>query len=391
MRVFSTEERRARLVLRHHIAPATRAAGVVEVARDLVGLHSSDAASVYLAAWARIGDFEASALERALYVERSLIRILGMRRTMFVVPTELAPILHVAASLPLATRERRRLLRMIEEAGITDRVEAWVDEVERRTLDELAARGEATGAELSAALPGLNQQIRVGAGTRWERTVSVTTRLLFMLAGEGKVVRGRPRGSWISTQYRWARMDAWLPGGLAEVPLEAARSELVGRWLKAFGPGTRTDIRWWTGWTVAEVDRALAALEAVEVGVDGSTGYVLPDDLEEVPAPEPAAAFLPALDPTVMGWAERAWYLGELGPRLFDRSGNAGPTVWWDGHIIGGWAQRKDGQVVFRLLEDAGTDARKAAEEEAGRLERWLAAVRFVPRFRTPLEVELAK
>jgi len=391
LRTFTPEERRVRLLLRHHIAPEARAGEPVQVARDLVGLHSSDAASVYLAAWARVRDFRSESLGQALYEDRSLLRILGMRRTMFVVPVDLAPVLHAAASLPLAARERRRLAQQIEAAGITDRGETWIREVEEQTLEALAARGEATGSELSAMVPGLREQMHFGQGKKWEAMVSVTTRLLFTLAGEGRIVRGRPRGSWISTQYRWALMESWLPGGLPELPMQAARTELVGRWLKAFGPGTRADMRWWTGWTFAEVDRSLAALEAVEVRIDGSTAYVLPDDVEPAPPPAPAVAFLPALDPTVMGWTERGWYLGEHGPRLFDRAGNAGPSVWWDGRIVGGWAQRKDGQVVFRLLEDGGKEALRAAEAEADRLARWLGPVRFIPRFRTPLEIELSR
>ncbi|WP_420717983.1 DNA glycosylase AlkZ-like family protein [Streptomyces sp. H34-S4] len=37
-------------------------------------------------------------------------------------------------------------------------------------------------------------------------------------------------------------------------------------------------------------------------------------------------------------------------PALFDYAGNIGPTVWWNGQIIGGWAQRADGEMVHRLL-----------------------------------------
>jgi hypothetical protein len=33
-----------------------------------------------------------------------------------------------------------------------------------------------------------------------------------------------------------------------------------------------------------------------------------------------------------------------------DPAGNGGPTVWFDGRIIGGWALRKTGEVAFRLL-----------------------------------------
>ena len=125
-------------------------------------------------------------------------------------------------------------------------------------------------------------------------------------------------------------------------------------------------------------------------GRAGGTGLVLPDDLELTPEPEPWAALLPALDPTVMGWADRGWYLGEHAPALFDRSGNAGPTVWWEGRVVGGWGQRPDGEVVVRLLEDVGADAAAAVEAETARLQEWLGGVRVTPRFRTPLERELA-
>jgi hypothetical protein len=122
----------------------------------------------------------------------------------------------------------------------------------------------------------------------------------------------------------------------------------------------------------------------------GAPGVVLADDAQaETPLPQPWVAFLPALDPTVMGWKERRWYLGEHGPPLFDAAGNAGPTVWWNGRIVGGWAVRTDGEVVYRLLEDVGADAAAAVEEEAARLSAWLGEMRVIPRFATPLAREL--
>jgi hypothetical protein len=99
---------------------------------------------------------------------------------------------------------------------------------------------------------------------------------------------------------------------------------------------------------------------------------------------------LPALDPAPMGWQERTWYLGAHRAACFDRSGNIGPTVWSDGRIVGGWAQRKDsGEVVVRLLEDIGAEAEAAVHAEAQRLRAWVGDARVTPRFRTPLEREL--
>ena len=156
-------------------------------------------------------------------------------------------------------------------------------------------------------------------------------------------------------------------------------------WLRAFGPGTAADIKWWLGSTVAAVRRALADLEAVEVELDGQTGYLLPDDLEVVEPVAPWAALLPPLDPTTMGWFERDWYLGPYKSLIFDTNGNAGPTMWWDGRIVGGWRQGEDGEVILQPLEDVGTEALAALETEAARLTDWLAGTRFLPRFPSPL------
>jgi hypothetical protein len=266
----------------------------------------------------------------------------------------------------------------------------WVREAEEATLRALGARGEATAAELASDVPQLRERLHFGQGRRWAGTQGVSTRVLWLLAADWLIVRGRPRGSWTSSRYRWAPAASWLPGGVPPVATEEAQAELVRRWLGAFGPGTAADLRWWAGWTARDTARALASMGAVEVELSrGQAGFVLPDDLEPVARPDPGAALLPALDSTVMGWQRRDWFLGPYPPLLFDRSRNAGPTVWWDGRVVGGWGQRPDGEVVHRVLEDVREEGRWAIEREAARLQGWLAGSRVTPAFRTPLEVEL--
>jgi Winged helix DNA-binding domain len=388
MRRIGVEERRARLGRRHHLAAAARGS-VVEAARDLVGLHGTDPATVYLAARARMRVPEVAAVEAALYEDRALVRMLGMRRTMWIEPVELLPVVQAACTDAIAVQQRRLLVDMVGKAGLADDPAGWVEEVGTATVKALAARGEATAAEVAKDDPRLALQMVVAEGKPYEGRQSVVTRILLLLAAEGRVVRGRPRGSWVSGQYRWSVVDAWLPDGVARWSLEDAQTELVRRWLATFGPATTADVKWWTGLTMSQVRRAVAAAGAVQVDLDGAPGLVLADDLDPVPAPEPWAALLPALDPTTMGWAGRDFYLGPHRSALFDRNGNAGPTVWWDGRVVGGWAQRPSGEVVLRLLEDPGAEATAAIEAEAARLTSWLGAVRVTPRFRTPLEREL--
>jgi hypothetical protein len=385
-RLIGITERRARLGVRHLLA--ARAETALEVADALVALHGTDPASVYLAAAARMRAPEVAAIEREMYDERGLVRMLCMRRTVFTVPAALVPVVQAACTNDVARLERRRTLLFLDQAGVGD--DAWLREVEDATVTALRARGAAFAAELSADEPRLKKKLVLAQGTKNESWPAVAGRVLLGLAAEGRIVRGRPRGSWISSQFRWSPMESWLPGGIPELPADAARAELVRRWLAAYGPGTLADLKWWSGLSLTEVRKALALIDTEDADLDGTPGVVLASDTEPVAAPGPWVALLPALDPTVMGWAGRGWYLGEHGPALFDRSGNAGPTVWADGRIVGGWAQREDGEVVHRLLEDVGAETSAAVAAEAARLTGWLAPVRVKPRFRTPLERELA-
>jgi hypothetical protein len=385
VRKIRPAERRARLGVRHLLAaPAPTA---LEAARGLVALHGTDPASVYLAAAARMRAPDVAAIEGEIYDERRLVRMLCMRRTVFTVPAELAPVVQAACTNDIARRERRRTLQFLQEAGVGD--DAWLRDVEEATVAALRARGAAFAAELSADEPRLKEKLVLARGTTYEARPAIASRVLLGLAAEGRIVRGRPRGSWISSQFRWSPIESWLPDGIPEMPAETARTELIRRWLAAYGPGTLTDLTWWTGLTLTQVRKALARLDTEEADMDGTPGVILADDASPVPAPEPWVALLPALDPTVMGWKGREWYLGEHGPALFDRSGNAGPTVWCDGRIVGGWGQRGDGEVVHRLFDDIGAEASAAVMAEAERLTGWLGPIRVTPRFRTPLEREL--
>jgi hypothetical protein len=373
--------------LRHRLAAGARTDDPVEIADGVVALHGTDPATVFLSAAARMVTPAVEPLERALYEERRLVRTLCMRRTMFVLAVPLVPVVQAACTDALVPAQRKRTLGMMQDAGIVD-AERHLKELEDATVAAIAERGEATGVELSKLVPGLRQQLSVGAGTKWEGTVGLTTRVLFLLSTEQKVVRGRPKGSWTSSQYRWAPMSSWLPETLARPTAEEARIELCRRWLRAFGPAPITDLKWWTGLTLGQVRKAVLALDVVDVDLD-APGIVLADDLEATPAPDPWVALLPSLDPTTMGWQQREWYLGGHAKTLFDTNGNAGPTVWSDGRVVGGWAQRKAGEVVFQLLEDVGAEVTAAVEAEAARLTAWLGDIRVTPRFPTPLQRRL--
>jgi Winged helix DNA-binding domain len=393
---ISVRDRRARLGLRHRLAlgsqPAAQPSGPAEVAASLVAVHGTDPSSVYLGILARLAGGDVADVERALYQDRTLIRLLGMRRTVFLATLDNAALIQAACARAVAARERRKLLGYLADSELPGDVADWLAEVEQAALGALAARGEATAAELAGDDARLRTQIVLSRGKAYEGRQNVASRVLFLLAAQGQVVRGRPRGSWASHQYRWSPMQLWCPGGLDGWPTEAAEVELARRWLQAYGPATPDDLRWWAGWGKTQLSRVLTELKPAEVDLDGVPGIALAGDLAPAPEVEPWAALLPGLDSTPMGWQQRDWFLGEHGPRLFDQSGNIGPTIWWDGRIVGGWAQDRGGEIVCRFLEDAGSAAAAAVEAAAERLAGLLGGVRLSARTRgrTWLEQELA-
>lgn len=386
-------ERRRRVVVRHHLAGTARS--VAQATRDLVAVHSSDPLTPHLAMWARVPDVTTTEVEAALYERRDLWRLHSIRRTLWVVDALDGPTHLVGATADIARTDRRKLHGWVGDSLTLDDPAAWLSGLAGEVRAALAGREPMSTTELQEAVPELATTITIGSG-RWTQEQRVASRLLYLMAMDGEIVRGRPLGSWRASQYRWALPQHWfdpVPPPV-EDPVQA-RADLVGGYLARFGPVTTDDVRWWTGWTVAKVRAALTACGAGEVDLDGGpTGWVLPgDEGPEEGAEEDTVTLLPGLDPTAMGWKERAWYLGDhttFGRTLFDRNGNIGPTIWLDGMVVGGWAQRGSGEVITRLLVDVGAEHRDRIARRAAELQSWLGEHVVIPRFRTPLEKELA-
>jgi len=356
----------------------------------VVVLHATDPATVYLSVLARCTGLDIPDVSKALYDDRSLVRMLAMRRTLFVVPTELAAVIHSAASVDVATRMRKRLLKELATAPtdppLPKDVEQWLADVEAGVVRVVADLGVASGAQIGAAEPRLRTAILPQTDKKYDVRRTVTTNVLALMGAEGRLVRREPLGAWTSRQHTWEAATAWWRDGIPDEPTGQARAQLAEAYLRRFGPATEADLAWWTGWPLGVTRKALAVLD-LETTPDG---LVMADDVEAVDPRPPVATLLPALDPTPMGWKERSWYLPDDSRPLFDAYGNVGPTVWWGGQVVGGWAVRSDGSVATRLLLDRGDEAERAVAESAEDLAGRLDGTVVVPSFRTPLERDLS-
>jgi hypothetical protein len=379
MRQFTADERRRRLVNRQLLSlPDT----VPHATAQLVGLHATDPATPFLTLWARCPGFVPADLEDELYRNRSVVRHLAMRRTLWVVAADDLPVVQSAASDRVAANEQRRLVADLHQAGVAEDGENWLTTACSAVMDHLGQNGPRSSTELRSALSEISGSYDPAPGKPWGGLVPVAPRVLTVLSARGEIVRGPNDGSWTTSRPRWVPTADWLDRG--EAPAESY-SVLVRRWLRTFGPATAADVKWWFGSTLTATRKALGDIGAVEVELDTGPGYALGDDVETEPEVPPSAALLPGLDVTTMGWFDRDWYVGEHRNQVFDRSGNAGPTSWWNGRVVGGWYQDDAARVHVQLLEDPGRDGRRALTRRAAELTSWLDGVRIKPRFPSPL------
>ena len=235
---------------------------------------------------------------------------------------------------------RRRLISQLQRNGsepvIDGDVPRWLDGLADRVDRALARRGTATGAQLANDEPALKTLLLAKAPS--ERPQNVTTSLLTLMSASGRIVRGTPTGAWTSRHHRWEPVSRWWPEGLPPIDTTEAQRNLARRWLAASARRRRDDLQRWTGWNKTTTHRALEDLALEEVDLHGQAGIVLAGPAGKFAneaAGDPTATLLPALDPTPMGWKTRDWFLGIDPDHVFGRAGNIGPTLWWNGEIVG--------------------------------------------------------
>ena len=170
-RRITTAERRARLAVRHRLAPSARVDDdLVAVARSVVALHATDPATVVLSAMARMRTPDPTAVERALYDDVVLVRMMAMRRTIFTCAVEDAALLQRSSADAVAANERKKLLALLEQQAVSDDPTAWLATTPRpRRWPRWRRPGEAAATELTKAVPELATRVTAGPGHQARR------------------------------------------------------------------------------------------------------------------------------------------------------------------------------------------------------------------------------
>jgi hypothetical protein len=349
---------RAFRLARQRLDRRAPAGSLLEVARDLCGVHAQLASSAELALWARIDGLERDEIRSALEDDRTLVKTWAMRGTLHLLtPHDLALI--VAVLGPQWDNPGGAWLRGhgVPEEHFRDivRLVPKALDAKPRTREELAARLAKGGG------PELRERLLSGWGA-----------LLKPSAHRGELAFGPNRGRNVT----FVRPDRWL-GNLERPDGAEAEREIARRFLRTYGPASADDFARWIGMRGARPKRILAALgdEAAEVEVEGRPAYALATDVDALRAAgrPKGARLLPAFDPFVVATRPRSHLVARSHEaKIYRAQGWISPVVLVDGAAAGTWKHER-GRIELDLHEPIAKTAQRAIDEESERLRAFVA------------------
>jgi len=343
---------------KQHLTEKTKIDDIVQITDDLCGLHSTRLSTSYISLFARTENFKKTDLERELYLNRTLGRIRGMRRTLFIQTIGLIPIVH-RATFKLGEKNVEKYMEF-HKISIKE-----YKEISNRIMRVLKGR------ELSAS------EIRKELNSK-----SNIPAIIHLMCNYGLLIRGKPIKDWKDVRNKYAVFKDYFPRlDLKKISEKEAIQSLVEKYVKAYGPVTETDISWWTGLAKTKIKDALKRIEAqldrVKFNNVQKTYIIGKEDLENLNKSQysrkSSLILLPELDPYPMGYKDRERYIDAKNyNKVFDRSGNITATVLLDGIVIGVWDKEEKPEPLIKfhlfnsienkLLDELSTKIKKVGQ-----------------------------
>lgn len=341
--------------LARHYLTARANGSIVEVAQRLCGLHAQVMSSADLSLWARVRAHRPDALSHALWEERSLAKTWLMRGTLHVVP---------AVDLPL-------YVGALDNRGHYDG--AWL-----RAFEVSAAQMEALIEAIAAALDGrclTREELIAAVGPRVGDTVARR-----LSSGWGEFLKPASRrgvlcfGPSKGQNVTFVRPDEWLTAWREPPGRDEARTELLRRFLAAYGPARPDDFERWIG-ANRRVKEPWAALGDELEEVAPKT-FALRAELAELERPPPARGvrLLGGFDPFVLFPHSARPVPEEARDRVYRTAGWVSATVLERGRVVGVWEHRRRGrrvEVKIEPFEPLAERTRSAVAREAAALARY--------------------
>lgn len=337
MRVLTLRELNRATLARQLLLERRRISPLAAIER-VAGLQAQWPPSPYIGLWSRVEGFRRATLERAL-VRGDVLKPTVMRGTLHLVTTRDYPLFYAALrDMPTWFQPQH-----LEHArGLLAEVRALAPITQAEALAHVRSHGHE---ELDAR------------------------RIVHALRRHAHLLHGPDSALWTTTPkalYHPVPEPAELDGA-------EARTELVRRYLRAFGPSSKADVADWSGLRIRDFEHALESLPTY-LDEYGRTLYDVPR------APLPAAdtpapvRFLPKWDNTLLAHADRRRVItDELRRGVVGRNGDVAATVLVDGVVAATWTYTRAGTVTVEYVGPATRTQKAEVAAEAERLQAWLA------------------
>ncbi|MFX0184300.1 MAG: winged helix DNA-binding domain-containing protein [Candidatus Hodarchaeota archaeon] len=352
-----------------------------DIAKDHLGLHSTDYWTPYLSVFARIGDYNPEKIFQSLNRGDKLARINAFRRTLFVVHTDnLAMVFQATGS--------RFYDELIKSPYLKDFTNEEIDHAIENIIATLES-SPMTTRELKQKLPKLAPNMRgflLGAMAR------------------GNIIRATAKHA-RSNLTTYAPVSKWVSFDLNRISYEQALNQLIFSYIKVFGPVSEADVAWWLGLSRKEVKGKLQEIEKeiLSFKIKNFIYYMDRTDYEAAlsldPLTDPVINFLPYEDHFPKAYIDRSWFISEKNrPKLFPRnkksywptkptqvleptsrgviqSGELRPSIWLNEKIIGRWElekNKKEFTIIMSLYQDVDSSLKDSITEKRDQLERFI-------------------
>jgi hypothetical protein len=323
------------------------ASDVVELTRHLLAVQAQDPRGARLAIRARTAGTHASAVDRALTAERSLIITWANRGTLHLIAAEDEPLLHALTTPQLRSASDRRLSQEGVGPAAAQRGLAAI-------VKALGNDGPMSRAQLRVVLD------KARVPTAGQAFVHV----LFRATVDGLIVRG----PMIAGEHAFALACDWL-GERPKIDRDRALAELARRYLTSHGPADERDLARWAQLPLRD---ARAGLAAVATEITQRPDGLLDVHRGEVP-PLPPPRLLGPFDPLLLGWRSREFVLDSTS-EVVTVNGIFKAIALIDGRAAGTWTLPR-GRVELHLWKEPGLRTAAALRREASAVETYLAAV----------------
>ncbi len=343
---FTVEQVQAYCLVRQHLEDSSKGSDLVKVTDDICGLHATSTLTPYLSLFNRIKKFDVSMLDSELGEHGGLVRMRGVRGTLFIVPRSRVPLIRGALGTPKEPSQKWYSLRGMGRREFFELKSIILDSLKGRSLSIQEIKTAVPKSKIrTISFRASRSVVRSATNVTWAVNWLVATRAILSQKVGGlqdALKRKRPASDIESLPNRYTLAEDAL-GKTPSISRRKAQTGFVRWYLENYSPTTVEDIKWWTGLPGSIIrDIVSRSPDVVRIRVEGfpSPMMIPKRQAESFPSTEPRQpqiSLLPYEDPFPKGYKlRRRFGSSKVADRAY-RGGSVAPTVTVNGRIVATW------------------------------------------------------